>query len=116
MVGLGIYESSAYTSAYSDYFKYKVDILHLTGSDLELLYEYQLGFVSFKSRLGQNIHSIVINANRIVRELAWWDISTIQDALIGLLKPICSLRNLKTLYVIPIEEIRYNKNKSLGLL
>jgi hypothetical protein len=115
MVGMDIFQSSRLNSS-----EYKVDILHLTKPDLKFLnnalHPIDGNNAKFKSRPGQKIRSIVINAELLLRERAWWDRQTTTASSIGLDKIFRSLGNLESLYILPIEECWYNETKSLGLL
>jgi hypothetical protein len=115
MVGMEIFQSSRLNS-----FEYKVDILHLTKPDLKFLnnalHPIDGNNAKLKSRPGQKIRSIVINAEPLLRERAWWDRQTTTASSIGLDKTFRSLGNLESLYILPTEECWYNETKSLGLL
>jgi hypothetical protein len=115
MVGMEIFQSSRLNSS-----EYKVDILHLTKPDLKFLnnalHPIDGNNAKFKSRPGQEIRSIVINAELLLRERAWWDRQTTTASSIGLDKTFRSLGNLESLYILPTEECWYNENKSLRLL
>lgn len=115
MVGVEIFQSSRLNSS-----EHKVDILHLTKPDLKFLnnalHPIDGDNAKFKSRPGQKIRSIVINAELLLRERVWWDRQTTTASSIGLDKIFRSLGNLESLYILPTEECWYNENKSLGLL